>query len=98
MAFRVRWTQSAWQEVQEAATYIGRDSPRYAAALVDEVRSAARSLRTFPSRGRVLPEVGDEAVRELFIKSYRLSYELRGNDVVILAVIHGARRLPGELG
>lgn len=77
MASRIKWTGSAWQELEHAADYIAQDSPRYAAAFVDEVRSAARSLRRFPNRGRVVPEVGDESVRELFVKSYRLIYEIR---------------------
>lgn len=98
MASRIKWTGSAWRELEHAADYIAQDSPRYAAAFVDEVRSAARSLRRFPNRGRVVPEVGDESVRELFVKSYRLIYEIRREHVVILALIHGARRLPTDLG
>lgn len=98
MASRIKWTGSAWRELEHAANYIAQDSPRYAAAFVDAVRSAARSLRRFPNRGRVVPEVGDEAVSELFVKSYRLIYETRREHVVILALIHGARRLPTDLG
>ena len=92
MARRVAWTESAWQELQAAAEYIARDSPRYAASLIEDARSAARSLRTFPMRGRIVPEVADDAVRELFIMSYRLIYEVRDQQVLILAFVHGARR------
>ena len=54
----------------------------------------ARSLRKLPNRGRIVPEVADKSVRELFVKSYRLIYEVRQNGIVILAFIHGARALP----
>jgi plasmid stabilization system protein ParE len=91
------WTDSAWQEVECAASFISRDSPRYAAALADEARSAARTLRTSPARGRMLPELNDDSVRELFVKKYRLIYELRSDRVVILAFIHGACQLPLNL-
>ena len=97
MARRVTWTESAWQELDCAASFIARDSPRYAAALVAEARSAARSLRTFPRRGRIVPEVSDDAVRELFVKSYRLICEIRDGRVIILAFLHGARRFPTGL-
>jgi len=60
---------------------------------VDEVRFAARSLKKSPKRGRVVPEIGDPAVREIFVKSYRLIYEVHDDYVVILALIHGARQL-----
>lgn len=97
MARRVVWAESAWQEVECAASFISRDSPRYAAALVDEARSAAQTLRTFPARGRIVPELNDGSVRELFVKKYRLIYELRPDRVAILAFIHGARQLPLNL-
>lgn len=48
-------------------------------------------------RGRVVPEVADDLVRELFIKGYRLVYEVRPEQVVILAFLHGARRFPPGL-
>lgn len=95
---RVTWTESAWHELQSAADYIVRDSPRYAAALIDEARSAARSLRRFPLRGRIVPEMADRNIRELFMKSYRLIYEVQDQRVTILAFVHGARRFSGGLG
>ena len=91
MAFRVRWTELAWQGVEAAAEYIARDSPRYAAALVEEARAAARSLQKFPNRGRIVPEERDPAIRELFVHSYRLVYRVHGNEVQIMNFIHGAR-------
>jgi predicted transcriptional regulator len=51
VAHRVAWTDSAWQELEAAAGFIARDSPRFAAALMDSARFAARSLRRFPERG-----------------------------------------------
>jgi toxin ParE1/3/4 len=97
VARRIAWTDSAWLELESAANFIARDSPRYAAALVAEAKSAGRSLKKFPRRGRIVPEVADENVRELFVKSYRLIYEVEENRVVILAFIHGARQLPPSL-
>jgi toxin ParE1/3/4 len=64
---------------------------------MDEARSAARSLRRFPRRGRAVPEIDDPAVRELFVKQYRLIYEVLPGRVVILAFLHGARRFPEML-
>jgi toxin ParE1/3/4 len=85
------------QELECAARFIARDSPRYAAALSDEALSVARSLRKFPMRGRIVPEMADDLVRELFVKSYRLIYEVRADKIVILAFLHGARRFPAGL-
>ena len=100
MAWRVRWTTSAWDNVERQAAYIARDSPRYAAALLREARLAARSLRQFPNRGRIVPEEGNPAVRELFVfHSYRLLYEVFASDheIQVLAFVHGARDLEKAL-
>jgi toxin ParE1/3/4 len=94
VAYRVGWTESAWQELEAAAQYIARDSSYYAAALIDEARLAAQSLRKFPQRGRVVPELGDTSVREIFVKQYRLIYEVGSDRVIILSFLHGARQFP----
>lgn len=93
MAHALKWAETALDDLDDIAEFIARDSPFYAASFVEELRSAARSLRTLGERGRVVPEVGDSSVRELFVKSYRLIYLLGHGEVTILAVIHGARHL-----
>ena len=100
MAWRVRWTIPAWNAVERQAGYIAEDSPRYAAALIRSARDAARSLRQFPNRGRIVPEEGEPSIRELFVfKSYRLIYYILSNshEVHILAFVHGARLLENAL-
>ena len=43
-------------------------------------------------------ELANDLVRELFVKRYRLIYEVSQDRVVILVFIHGARRFPATLG
>jgi plasmid stabilization system protein ParE len=76
-----------------AADFIARDSAFYASALVREARLAALSLRHLFERGRRVPEGNDPTIRELFIKNYRLIYQVTPQTVFILAFIHGARDL-----
>ena len=94
MAYGVAWTESAWQELEEATEYIARDSPHFASALMHEAQLAAQSLKKFPQRGRIVPELRDASVREIFVKQYRLIYELGPNRVVVLSFLHGARQFP----
>jgi addiction module RelE/StbE family toxin len=92
MAREVAWTEPAWEDLAAAADYIARDSENYAAAFVEEVREAAASLAQFAERGQVVPEFADHTIRELLIKPYRLVYEVADDKVLILSLIHGARR------
>jgi plasmid stabilization system protein ParE len=50
-------------DLEASADYIARASSYYAAAFVREARDAARSLRNFANRGRVVPEFEDPAIR-----------------------------------
>ncbi|HEX7342947.1 MAG TPA: type II toxin-antitoxin system RelE/ParE family toxin [bacterium] len=94
MARKVIWTAAAWVDLEETADYIAQDSMYYGAAFVREIRDAARSLRQFAKRGRIVPELGSPDIRELWVRSYRLVYKVSNDTVIILAFIHGARDLP----
>ena len=58
---------------------------------------AGDSLFQFPNRGRVVPEYGDDTIRELFVDRYRLIYRVRSNSVLIAAFVHGSRDLSALL-
>ena len=94
MARKVTWTESAWADLEEAADYIARDSPYYAAGFVHEVREAARVLISQSQIGRVVPELNNAGIRELIVRNYRLIYQIKENTVYIIGFIHGARDLP----
>jgi plasmid stabilization system protein ParE len=93
VAYSITWAESALASVAEAAEYIAKDSPSYAASLVAKVEKAGNSLVQFPERGRVVPEYDEESLRELFVGRYRLIYRVRARTVTIVAFIHGARDL-----
>jgi toxin ParE1/3/4 len=94
LVWRVRWTTPAWNDVEAASGFIARDSPRYAVILQREAQAAAKSLRHFPKRGRIIPERNDERLRELIVGSHRLLYKIIGDDeIVVIAFVHCARDL-----
>jgi addiction module RelE/StbE family toxin len=95
MDFEVTWSPQVRDDLHGIATYIAKDSPRYASAVIEKILAAGRSLQILPWRGRIVPEIGNQKCRELFIYEYRLIYEIEGGVVRILAVIHGRRLLGG---
>jgi len=70
MDLRASWSPEALEDVESIASFIARDSGSYAKAVVNKLIEAFRSLRNHPERGRVVPELGDKDVREIFIYSY----------------------------
>lgn len=99
MGWRVRWTAPAWSDVEEVARFIARDSPRYAVVLQREAQAAAKSLRQFARRGRIVRERDDPHLRELIVgRSYRLIYKIIADDEVhVIAFINSARDLDAFL-
>ena len=93
MALEVLWAKAALEDLEFAAEYIARDSPRYASVLVREAKAAASSLDVLYKRGRVVPEINDASMRELFVCNFRLIYQVAPRMVHIIAFIHGSRDL-----
>jgi toxin ParE1/3/4 len=99
LGWRVKWTTPAWRDVEEAARFIARDSPRYAVVLQREAQAAAASLSRFARRGRIVTERNEGDLRELIVaRSYRLIYKVAPDDEVhIIAFVHSARDLDAFL-
>ena len=94
MAARTReviWTQSAREALDEVLDDIARDSVDGAIRILTRALEAAESLSNLAERGRVVPEVGDATLRELFVYDYRLLYRVDPDRVIIRAFLHGAR-------
>jgi plasmid stabilization system protein ParE len=91
MDFKVTWSPEAIEDLESIAEYIGRDSEFYARAVATRIVELTRSIGSLPLIGRVVPELGDEQIRERFIYSYRVVYRVEEERVLIVAVIHGKR-------
>jgi toxin ParE1/3/4 len=89
----VRWSLPAKSDLKQIHDYIARDSRYYAKKVIQDIVTSSLALRAFPERGRIVPELSDPKIRELFVYSYRLIYEIGPEDIEILAVIHGKRNL-----
>ncbi len=87
----VAWSPEALDDVEAIAEYIERNSAFYAQAVATAILEMARSIGRFPWMGRVVPEMGSQNIRERFVYSYRVIYELQEGRILIVAVIHGKR-------
>jgi toxin ParE1/3/4 len=93
MAYTVEWSPRAVEDVEAIALYISADSTAYTAAVIKKIIDTTRNLSRFPLAGRIVPEFGDENIREKFVYSYRIIYRIQGESITIAAVIHGKRML-----
>jgi len=94
MAARFRpviWAESASDALDEVIEYISQSSPQAGFDFLERALSTADSLTTLSERGRIVPEVGDQALRELFVHQYRLLYRVEETRIVVVGFLHGAR-------
>jgi len=88
-------SDSAWEDLDEIADFIAKDSPRYADECTARLLERMGQLCDHPDSGRIVPEYGNPDLRELIQGSYRIVYRKMDNEhVTVLRVIHSARLFP----
>ena len=90
---RLEWTARAQSALNDALTYVARESPAAAEHLLIRILDAAETLTTLTERGRVVPELDESTIREIVVPPYRLIYGYDEAVDRILAVVHEARDL-----
>lgn len=92
---RVRWTPEAVENLTDIRDFVVRDSPRYAALIVERLIASVEQLELFPESGRRLPErPADDDLRELVRPPYRIVYRLAGETVHIVLIFRSSLPLP----
>ena len=92
--FKVIFAPRAGRDLENIVHYIAKHAgaeiaERFGIQLIEK----ALSLKTFPQRGRIVPEVG-EPFREIIFRSYRIVYRLHDDLVEVVRFWHAARGVP----
>jgi len=91
---KITWMPLALDRVNDIVDYIARDRPTAAETWAIGVFDLVEKLLRSPLRGRVVPEVGREEIRELRYGKYRIVYRIdKPETIAILTVRHGGRLL-----
>ncbi|WP_375769502.1 type II toxin-antitoxin system RelE/ParE family toxin [Archangium gephyra] len=93
---RVRWTHRSIEDLLAIGRYIAEDDPRAARQWVERLRQRATEAAATPKAGRRVPEVERENIREVLLRSYRIVYRVLRDEIEVLTVFEGHRRLPGD--
>lgn len=70
----VIWSDPAKADLRSIHDFIAHDSTHYAKKVVQEIVARTDALEELPRLGRVVPELGDDAIRELSLYSYRITF------------------------
>ncbi len=93
----VKWTAHASSQVHHIHDYIAQDSPLYAKRVSEALIKKTIGLDELPRKGKKVPELNVDAMRELGLYSYRILYEIKPDNLIeVLAVIHKRQNLETE--
>ena len=91
---KIIWSPLAIDRVTEIAEYISLDNAAASQHWVGTIFEKVSLLTTSAKMGRVVPEVGREAIREILHGNYRIVYRLETSRISILTIRHGKQILP----
>jgi plasmid stabilization system protein ParE len=99
-SFAVEFAEVARRDLEGIIEFIAMDDPVAAAHALEQIESRAASLKQFPERGRVVPELAAfniQLYRELIISPWRVIYRIGRKTVYVLAVLDGRRNVEDVL-
>jgi addiction module RelE/StbE family toxin len=86
----VRWSETSKRDLLAIVYYIADASPKRAYTVFNEIKERALTLRAFPDRRRIVPELLEQGLiqyRELIIAPWRVIYRVLEDKVYVLSVL-----------
>lgn len=91
----VIWRPQALHDLEAIEAYYLDIAPDFAPLFVAGAFETAARLTNFPRLGRIVPEIGDEDIREVIYRQYRIIYIVIGDTAEVLTVYPSARQFGG---
>ena len=87
---RIRWTPAAAADLEQINSYLTERLPNLRRSTMLRIYDSVQSLRRMPNKGRLGREAG---TRELVLAPlpYIVAYRVKGDEIAILHVHHGAQ-------
>ncbi len=91
------WSDPARADLRSIHDFIAHDSMHYAKKVTQDIAAKTDVRNELPCMDKMVPELGNDAIRKLSLYSYRILYEIKAPDVIVLAVIHKRRDFQPEM-
>ncbi|SFS56824.1 type II toxin-antitoxin system RelE/ParE family toxin [Paenibacillus sp. 453mf] len=87
------WSPRSLKDLEIIYEYIKQDSIEQAREFVNELIYETSTIIDFPYKGRLVPELNRDEVREKIYKSYRIIYRITETNIELVTFLHQSRRL-----
>ena len=98
--YKVQIPSSVIYDIQGIVDYIADQDATIALKILDRIESKINSLKEYPERGRVVPELLNQNImeyHEIIETPWRIIYKIVDLNVFILTVIDGRRNVQDVL-
>lgn len=93
-SYRVIWSPEAELDLEEIILDLAEENPINASAIFDRIHKKANSLKRYPKRGVIVPELKEFGILT-YLQSvetpWRIIYRISDNIVYIFALVHSKR-------
>ena len=90
---KLRWTDRSTDDLAAIYKYIARNNPENAKHWIGKLRKRARNTAKLVLIGRIVPELNQANIREVFVDRYRIVYRIDEDSISILTVFEGHQLL-----
>lgn len=92
---KVILSPKAREYVASEARYLKSKSTRAGQQFADDLKRLRHELGLFPHMGKTTPELPFPSAFRFVLGAYLVDYEIRAEEIFILAIRHGRERPPG---
>lgn len=94
--YRVVVPPTVKNDLKEIVEYYYEVNKSYSKRIFSQIIERINELKTFPEKGRVVPELKDQNIedyKELIEENYRIVYRVFSDEVLLIAVIDARRNI-----
>ena len=90
---KVKWTNSAIEDLNDIGEFIAKDSIKYAEITVNHLFEAVDILEKHPYSGIIVPEFDNDLIRQIIRGNYRIVYKVIDDYRIDILTVHNCARL-----
>lgn len=91
---KIVWSPLSYERLENIYEFISDKDPVAAKNLINRIFERIESLTGYPERGRKVPEINRNEIREVFVSEYRIIYKIEPNKILILTIRNFKQLLP----
>jgi len=83
---KIVWSPLSYEILENIYEFISDKDTVAAKKLINRIFERVESISKYPERGRKVPEINRNEIREIFESEYRIIYKIEPKKIIILTI------------